>query len=119
MTAPFVCISCAREIPAKSRHVILTPHSARARPAVSPQERQAAAGPMVCAKCRDLTGAHRRLFPDCAAVDYCDLYDHAQTLAADRTAAAAWLASHARLIPAGGAHDDTSTPTTDKETDHV
>lgn len=106
--APFVCVSCAREIAARAWHVILTPHSARCRPEVSPTERKADAGVMVCAKCRDLPSAHQRLFPLCTAPGYCDLYDHGHTLAVDRAAAVAWLTEHNRFIAAPSAGADTS-----------
>lgn len=95
---PFSCVLCGREIPPRRWHVVLTPLSALP-PVSSPAEREAAAGAIVCGKCQDLPDAHSRLFPDCAAADYCDLYDHGHTLAADRAAAVAWLTKHGRLNP--------------------
>lgn len=105
--AAFVCASCARDIAAGASHVILTPHSARSRVPVARDVREADAGAMVCARCRDLPGAHQRLFPQCQATGYCDLYDHAFTLAADRVAARAWLTAHGRITTA----PDTDSPT--------
>ncbi len=95
---PFLCVLCRRGIPARRWHMILTPLSSLP-PVSSPEEREATAGAIVCGKCRDLPDAHSRLFPDCAAADYCDLYDHGHTLAADRAAAFGWLTEHGRLNP--------------------
>ncbi|NLA10338.1 MAG: hypothetical protein GX871_09085 [Microbacteriaceae bacterium] len=95
---PFSCVLCEREIPARAWHTILTPLSALP-PVSSPEEREAAAGAIVCGKCRDLPDAHSRLFPECAAAGYCDLYDHGHTLAANRAAAVVWLTQHGRLNP--------------------
>ncbi|WP_144833024.1 hypothetical protein [Microbacterium sp. BH-3-3-3] len=98
--APFACVACDREIAAKAFHVILTPHSALRRPAVSAPEREGEACVMVCGKCRELLDTHGRIFPECEASAHCDVYDHAQTLAADRRAAVAWLTLHDRMLPA-------------------
>lgn len=95
--APFLCVLCDREIPARRWHTVLTPLSALVDAA--PKEREAAAGAIVCGKCRDLPDGHSRLFPDCAAASYCDLYDHGHTLAANRAAAVVWLTKHGRLNP--------------------
>lgn len=95
---PFICALCERPIAARTWHKILTPLSSRP-PVSSPDEREAGAGVLVCDRCRDRPGSHSRLFPDCAAADYCDLYDHTHVLAADRAAAFGWLTEHGRLNP--------------------
>lgn len=92
---PFACVLCDREMGARSMHVVLTFISSLVT--ASDAEREAAAGAIVCGRCRDRSDAHARLYPECVAPGYCDLYDHGHTLAADRAAAVAWLKQHGRL----------------------
>lgn len=91
----FACVLCDGHIPARRMHVILTPLSALI--AADPDARRAEAAAIVCARCRALSDAHARLYPDCVAGRHCDLYDHGHTLAADRAAAVAWLTQHDRI----------------------